>query len=71
MENILQVASQYGAIGLMLLACFWYINKKDSEHLNEREEMRASLEKLHQDAMIVIQENTRATTELTTIIKSK
>ncbi len=71
MENLIASAGQYGALGLTLLASFWYINKKDAEHREEREEMRATLEKQHQDALTVIQENTRATTELTTIIKSK
>lgn len=71
MENLISSAGQYGALGLTLLASFWYINRKDEAHKEEREEMNARFEKQHDEALNVIRLNTTATNELTSIIKNK
>lgn len=71
MEELMSVAGQYGALGLMLLACFWYINKKDKDHKEEREEMNGRFEKQHEEALEVTKSNTSAMLELTTMIKTK
>ena len=71
MENLTAVAGQYGAIGLMLLACFYYINKKDKDHKEEREEINARFEEQHKEALEITRSNTSAMIELVTVIKSR
>jgi len=70
MNEILSIAGQYGALGLMLIASFWYINKKDGDHKIEREEMNGRFNKQHEEALEVTKTNTSAMIELTTVIKS-
>lgn len=70
MENIVEIASSYGALGLMLLASFWYINRKDENHKLEREAMNTRFNKQHEEALEVTKSNTSAMIELTTVIKS-
>lgn len=70
MENLIAVAGQYGALGLMLIACFWYINKKDGDHKKEREEINYRFGEQHEEALEVTKSNTSAMIELVTVIKS-
>jgi hypothetical protein len=71
MENLVSTAGQYGALGLTLFASFWYINKKDSEHREERKEMVEQIAKQHTEMIEIIKANTTALIELVTIIKTK
>jgi hypothetical protein len=71
MTEIIQIAGQYGAMGLTLLASFWYINKKDSEYKIERDVRAELMGKMHSEAIEVIEKNSIAISELSTIIKSK
>lgn len=71
MESFIAEASQYGAIGLTLLASFWYINKKDNDIKIERTEMHTSWEKMHENILITINNNTTALVGLSSIIKNK
>lgn len=70
MKEILTIASQYGALGLMLLASLWYINKRDQDHKTEREEMNLRFKEQHEEMLNVIKNNITVLTELKTIIKS-
>lgn len=69
MEDILALASQYGTLGLTLLATFWYINKRDQDRKEEREKMNERFEKQHERALIVTEQNTRVISELIANIK--
>lgn len=71
MQEIIQIASNYGALGLVLLACFWYINKKDTEFKEERDQRALTFETMHKDALTSIDNNTKVLTEISTIIKNK
>lgn len=71
MENFISQASEYGAIGLVLLACFWYINKKESDQVCERKENAERLETMHSDALQAINNNTLALGEIKTILNNK
>lgn len=71
MENLISTAGQYGVLGLTLLASFWYIQKKDSEHKDERSEMNQRFENQHNEIVNVTERNTTALVELVTIIKNK
>ena len=71
MENFLSEAGQYGAIGLTLLACFWYINKKESDQIVERKENAERLENMHETALEAINNNTKALGEIKNIINTK
>lgn len=71
MEQLLSSAGQYGAIGLTLLASFWYIQKKDTDHILERKEFILILEERHSEAIRSIDNNTRVLSEISAIIKNK
>ena len=71
MDPLIQKASEFGLMGLVLLASFWYINKKDSEYQEERNLHRDNLEAMHQSALKAINNNTSALAELKTIINNK
>ena len=71
MENLIGAAGQYGAMGLTLLASFWYINKKDGEYREERYQRDEVLKEMHDKALDVVEKNTRAMVELSVIIKAK
>lgn len=71
MENLIVTAGQYGALGLTLLASFWYINKKDGEHKEERQGVAERLEQMHKEALEVTKNNTIVLTEISTLIKDK
>jgi len=71
MDILIQTASQYGAIGLILLASFWYINKKDNEYKDARNARDEVMEAMHEKTLEVVKSNTSAMAELSTIIKSK
>lgn len=69
MEEIINSAGQYGALGLMLLASFWYINKKDNIHREERKDVFDKLEKQHEEALQVVRSNTEAFMNLSVVIR--
>lgn len=71
MESLITVAGQYGALGMTVLASFWYINKKDGEHKIEREETRDTFKIMHEEALEVTRSNTNVLLEISTIIKNK
>lgn len=71
MENLVQIAGQYGALGLSLLACFWYINKKDSEAREERNKSHEDFIEMHENALTAINNNTAILNELKGVINSK
>ncbi len=71
MENLITTAGQYGALGLSLLASFWYINKKDTEYREERNNRDQIMQEVHENTLDVVKANTSALSELTTIIKNK
>ena len=70
MNELVATAGQYGAIGLMLFASFWYINKKDEMHKVEREEMNERFNRQHSESLEVTKGNTEAMLELVTFIKT-
>ncbi len=71
MENIATIAGQYGPMGLMLAASFWYINKRDTEYREERGQRDLVLQDMHDKALDVVTKNTTALVELSLIIKNK
>lgn len=71
MDTLIAKAGEYGVIGLTLLASFWYIQKKDTEHIEERKESIAMLEERHIEAVRAIDNNTKVLTEIGAIIKNK
>lgn len=71
MDALIANAGQYGAVGMCLLACFWYINKKDTEYKDERIARDQILQQLHEKTLNSITENTKVTSELSTLIRNK
>ncbi|TXH07888.1 MAG: hypothetical protein E6R04_11975 [Spirochaetes bacterium] len=71
METFIEIAQNYGPLGLIILACFWYIVYKDKSHREERKELRGILEMQHKEAMEVTKSNTNVLQEISTLIKSK
>lgn len=69
MNELVQVASQYGALGLMLIASFWYINKKDKEHISEINKMEERFGQQHMEAFGVTNKNTQALEKLSSMIE--
>lgn len=80
--DIISIASQYGAVGLILVAAGWYIIMRDRSALDERTKMqeRHTLERkeAHQEILQVARDSTSALTnntavlsELKTIIRSR
>lgn len=60
MDELLQIAGQYGALGLMLIASFWYINKKDKDHQLEIDKMEERFKQQHVEALGITKSNTIA-----------
>jgi hypothetical protein len=71
MENIIKLAGQYGALGLILLASFWFINKKDNEYNLERKEQVSFYTQQTNRMIDVVEKNSIALSELATIIKNR
>lgn len=71
MDNIIQSAGQYGALGLTLLASFWYINKIGEDQKTEREQITDRMVIMHADALSAINNNTSVLSEIKTIISNK
>lgn len=71
MENLLSIATQYGALGMVVLASFWYINKKDEESKVERHEHEETFKIMHNEALEVTRNNTNVLIEISTLIKNK
>lgn len=71
MEAIVKIAQDYGALGLIILACFWYIVKKDGDHKDERKEVMDALAQQHKEALEVTKNNTTVLTEIATLIRRK
>lgn len=70
MENLIANAGQYGAMGLCLLGAFWYIQKKDTEHIEERREMNEKIEKMYEEGLKAINNNTEVLSSIATLIKN-
>ena len=70
MPDLIQSAEQYGALGLVLLASFWYIRIGDKEQKEERQIFLEMLERQHEQALEVTRNNTTVLIEIATIIKN-
>lgn len=62
MEQLITTASQYGIVGIILLACGWYITQRDrkhddrmtgifDQHRGERKELIDSMKVQHEEAL--------------------
>lgn len=71
MDKILQLASDYGPLGLIVLASFWYIVRKDKQHREERKELTDTLAKQHSEALEVTRNNTTVLTEISVLIRNR
>lgn len=69
MENIIQTAGEHGALGLTILAAFWFINKLNTNDVNEKKEMIQILLELNKSILNVVEKNTSAFIELKEAIK--
>lgn len=68
MDSLIQVASQYGFPGLVILAFGWYIVHTGKIHREERKELTDVLAKQHEEALEVTKSNITVITELKTLI---
>lgn len=71
MDKLLQLASDYGPLGLIVLASFWYIVRKDKQHREERKELTDTLTKQHSEALEVTRNNTTVLTEISVLIRNR
>lgn len=71
MDKILQLASDYGPLGLIVLASFWYIVRKDKQHREERKELTDALSQQHKEAMEAQNKNTTVLTEISVLIRNR
>ena len=71
MDKFLQLASDYGPLGLIVLALFWYIIKRDNDHREERRELTTILQKQHEEALEVTSKNTTVLTEISVLIRNR
>lgn len=71
MENIIAEASQYGALGLITLASFWYINKLSNIRTSDNKENTKILLEMNKEFREVVEKNTNAFQELKNIIQSR
>ena len=46
MEEIIKIAYEFGPLGLVVLACFYYIIRKDKQHREERVNYLQTMNKL-------------------------
>ena len=44
MEQLIEIAIQFGPLGLVVLGCFYYIIQKDKQHQAERQGLITTLE---------------------------
>jgi hypothetical protein len=70
-DKLLELGEKYGALGLILIACFWYILYKDKSHQSERKEITEALKKQHEEALQVTKNNTTVLTEIATLIRDR
>jgi hypothetical protein len=71
MENLIDIAGQYGMPGLIIFSFGWYIVRKDREHKEERKDVTQALKAQHEEALEVTKNNTTVLSEIATIIKNK
>jgi hypothetical protein len=71
MNDFITIATQYGPLGIVVLACFWYIVMKDKEHREERKEITSALERQHTEAIEVTKANTTVLTEISVLIRNR
>ena len=69
MDTLIQLASQYGPLGLIVLALFFYILKRDKDQKDERKQVVDTLAKQHAEALEVTRNNTSVLSEISTLIK--
>lgn len=71
MDELVKVASEYGGLGLVLLASFWFINKKDDESKIERANLWQTSERRHTEILIALAKNGETMQEIVDTIKNK
>ncbi len=82
MEQLISIASQFGAVGLIMLACGWYIvtREKDAKaerdqmqqrHTNERREQHEEIIAIAKEGTQALNNNTSVLSELKTIIRER
>lgn len=71
MDSFIQIAIQYGPLGLIVLACFWYILYKDKMHKDERKELSDALSHQHKESLEVTKNNTTVLTEIAVLIRNR
>lgn len=71
MDKLVEIAAQYGPLGLMVLACFIYILKKDKDHKEERKELTTNFERQHKESLEVTKNNTTVLTEISVLIRNR
>lgn len=81
-EELVKVMANYGAIGVVLVASFWYIVRRDQahsieqeklmeRHYLEREKWSERMERMHNEAIEAQQKSTAVVTELVTLIRAR
>lgn len=81
-EEGFKVLANYGAIGIVLVASFWYIVQRDKVHREEnekllerhyleREKWSERMENMHAEAIEAQQKSTMVVTELVTLIRAR
>lgn len=79
MEALVNIAQQYGPLGLVILALFFYVIYRDKAHEKEREkireqqdkeriEMMAQFSKQHSEALEVTKNNNEVTRNNTSVL---
>lgn len=71
MDSLIKTATENGVLALIVLACFWFIWNENEKARIERQEVADTIEKMHQDALLAITNNTSALVEIKTIISNK
>lgn len=69
MEDLLGIAGQYGVLGLVSLASFWYINKQNGQNQKNDEDHIKNLLDINRQVMQVVEKNTEVMTELKEAIR--
>jgi len=71
MESLIPTAQEYGIIGLVLLACFYFIFQMMKNFQTQNKETFDRLESMHENALKAITNNTIVLSEIKTIIDNK
>lgn len=78
-EQLISALLEYGSLGIVVAACFWYINTKDMRHESERAEWRTVLkeqenkgrellDKQQDELLAILKETNTSTGEQTKLI---